>query len=712
MTVPFYLVSLGLAGGLVGVWARRMLASAGLVSGFHSGLLTVATVALAYAGLELAYMAAVRLIKPTRSPLPLVCDMAAQAAALVMLPYLLGISVPWPVAALQKYEPFVYFAAFAVPHVFLKLVVFFGALQSRPASPVPALGYFAAAAAAFLGAFAAQQQLAVASLRNTTVPAGTETAVRAGTSWAQARELREGQAAHLPLADPHGSGDLLLYLSQPDDDAARLETAFVTLAFSGARTATVEGQVAFADGQWTEFRVPADQLPERYDAVDVLWSARPGQAWLAKAGLRPVTATERRLAVSGPWSIDRPGTAKKRPVLMVALDGLRAENMSLYGYSRETTPALQARAAFLSVFDQAYTPAPETRAACMSLLTGVNPLRHGYFEGKAPGPDGKPAATLAETLRAAGYHTAAFTDGRSLDGEDLVQGSGFERGFLLFDDAAPMDAPPPAPGSSAPPKPQPGSDAATLGKAGDWIEAHPGDPWFVFVRLRELRAPQRLERYGAGFLGKGRATNPMDLYDTVLLDLDKHLDAFLNRLDSLPGGKDALVVITSLWGPDFAAPGGVLQKGVLQSGLTEAALRVPLLLRVPGQAGRIRKVPATLCDVAPTLLPMCGMAAPPGLDGTDLARQTEFRDCVSVKGNPVALSVRSGRWRFSWQSGLDPFTLQSAGTETVLDFTDVPLFQNSRTAQNNLGREPELARQLRQSLSDYLQKSRAAVTPQ
>jgi hypothetical protein len=155
-----------------------------------------------------------------------------------------------------------------------------------------------------------------------------------------------------------------------------------------------------------------------------------------------------------------------------------------------------------------------------------------------------------------------------------------------------------------------------------------------------------------------------------------------------------------------------MQKGVLQSGLSEAALRVPLLIRIPGQAGRNRKVPVTLCDVAPTVLSQCGQAAVSGLDGMDLARQTEFRDCVSMRGNPVALSVRSGRWRFGWQSGLDPFTLQRTGTEAVLEFTDVPLFQNSRTAQNNLGKEPELAQQLRRSLSDYLEKGRAATAPQ
>ena len=712
MIVPFYLVSLGLAGGLVGVWARRMLAAAGLISGFHSGLMTVTAVALAYAGLELVFMALVRLLKPTSSPLPLVCDMVAQAAALLLLPYLLHINVPWPAAVLHKYEPLVYFAAFAVPHVFLKLVVFFGALQSRPASPLPALGYFAAAAATLFGAFAAQQQLAAAALRNTTVPAGPESAVRASSTWTQARDLREGLAAHLPLTGPHGMGDLVLFLSQPEDDPVRLDTAFMTLAFSGDKSVPFEGQATLADGQWTEFRVPADALPQKYDAVDVLWGARPGQEWLAKAGLRPVTATDRRLAVSGPWFVDRPNAAKKKSVLVIALDGLRAENMSLYGYSRETTPALKARAASMSVFGQAYTPAPETPAACMSLLTGVNPLRHGYFEGHVPAPDSKPAVTLADTLLAAGYSTAAFTDGRGVDGEDLVQGSGFERGFLLFDDAAPMDAPPPVPGSSAPPKALPGSAAVTLGKAGDWIEAHPGDPWFVFVRLRELRAPQRLDRYGEGFLGKGRTANTLDLYDTVLLDLDRRLDAFLERLNALPGGKDAVVVVTSTWGPDFAAPGGVMQKGVLQSGLTEAALRVPLLFRIPGQAGRDRKVPATLCDVVPTVLSLCGRAAPTGLDGVDLARQSEFRDSVSMRGNPVALSVRAGRWRFAWQSGLDPFTLHSVGTEGVLEFTDVPLLHNSRTAQNNLGKEPELARQLRQSLADYLEKSRAAAAPQ
>jgi len=114
----------------------------------------------------------------------------------------------------------------------------------------------------------------------------------------------------------------------------------------------------------------------------------------------------------------------------------------------------------------------------------------------------------------------------------------------------------------------------------------------------------------------------------------------------------------------------------------------------------------------PSLLPHCGLPAPSGLDGVDLARQSDFRDCVSMRGNPLELSVRAGRWRFTWQSGLEPFTLQQSGTEGILEFTDVPQFHASRTAQNNLGKEPELARQLRQSLSDYMKKGRAAAVPQ
>src|SRR4029453_10767249 len=67
------------------------------------------------------------------------------------------------------------------------------------------------------------------------------------------------------------------------------------------------------------------------------------------------TASERLAMASLP--APRPATPN---VLLVVLDTVRAANMSLYGYDRDTTPELKRWAADSATFDWAFTTAPWT----------------------------------------------------------------------------------------------------------------------------------------------------------------------------------------------------------------------------------------------------------------------------------------------------------------------------------------------------------------
>ena len=242
--------------------------------------------------------------------------------------------------------------------------------------------------------------------------------------------------------------------------------------------------------------------------------------------------------------------------------------------------------------------------------------------------------------------------------------------------------------------------------AGAWMKAHEKDPIFLFLRLRELRTPMRLSRYGEGFLGKGRTPTSMDICDTALLDIDKRLGAFLDQIAQLPAADKRILCLTSLYGYDFTEPGrGSWRRGgTARRTLHESSLRVPLLIQAPGQAGRLRKVPVTLCDVAPTLLSFAGLSAPPNLDGADLLFQGDFRECVSVAGAPLALSMRSGPWRFTWQSGRDPKSLLLTGEASVLEFTNVQPAREDQAPPNYLAKEPALAAQMQKNLEAYLER--------
>ncbi|HRZ81641.1 MAG TPA: sulfatase-like hydrolase/transferase [Candidatus Hydrogenedentes bacterium] len=725
MLVPLHMVTVLLAGGLTGLWARRMLASLGWLSGFESGVLLVAAVCAAWAAGQFAYMAAVRLLKPTRSPVPLLCDMAAQCCALALVPWLLGVSLPMLPPVLLKVEPLLFLGVFLGAHALLKLVVFFAALDARPAGRLGGLGWLACAALALAGAAGFQRAFALTAADPGAAQAADAAWTRVGGTWAEAREVPEGVGARV-FGDYAGEGDLVLYAALPDDDGAEGEgaTAHMTVRVERGAAAAAEAADAGADitpvhthevplepGKWTELRLPADALPASAGAVVVAWTGRPAAEWMRQLGVHPPSNTGRKLLVAGPWRVAR--GADTPSVVLLAVEGLAAENTSLHGYHRDTTPNLKKWAETASVFEQAYTPAPEAAAAAMSLATGLHPLRHGTVAGRtAPPPAG--IRTLAEHLRARGYHTAAFTEGRGADGDDLTVESAFSRGFMRFNDVFPMEPGAPEPGGNAPPTPRPAGACVTLDRAAEWVEERAGDPYLLCVRLRELRNPVRLARYGEGFLGKGRTPAPVDIYDTALLDVDRQVGAFLARVEAAAQGRPLLVVVTSLYGLDFTEPDrGSWRRGAAgRPSLRESSLHVPLLMRIPGEAGRTRKTPASLADVLPTVLARAGATPPAGLDGADLQRQGDFRDLISVQGNPLGLSVRSGRWRFTWQSGMDPFTLAPAGEESVVEFMDVYQFRAQKAGADARAREPELAGEFRRQLEAFLRAHHAAQTVQ
>ena len=119
--------------------------------------------------------------------------------------------------------------------------------------------------------------------------------------------------------------------------------------------------------------------------------------------------------------------AKARPnVLLVVLDAARAQSFGAYGYTRETTPNIDAWAKDGFVFDNAYTTGVYTLAAMSSIWTSQQPDRHhGAVAFSAPLP--RDRLTVAEVLTAQGVPTAGFV-------ANSVAGAfnGFDRGFKEF----------------------------------------------------------------------------------------------------------------------------------------------------------------------------------------------------------------------------------------------------------------------------------------
>jgi len=120
------------------------------------------------------------------------------------------------------------------------------------------------------------------------------------------------------------------------------------------------------------------------------------------------------------------GGKDKPNVLLIVLDTLRCDRLSLYGNSRETSPELDAFATNATVFEHAVSPSQWTVPAHVSIFTGLYPTTHQVIQGYSRLSDRIP--TLAEILVNAGYRAVAFCN----NGLVGVLDNGLQRGFERF----------------------------------------------------------------------------------------------------------------------------------------------------------------------------------------------------------------------------------------------------------------------------------------
>jgi len=97
---------------------------------------------------------------------------------------------------------------------------------------------------------------------------------------------------------------------------------------------------------------------------------------------------------------------KHKPnLILLGIDSLRRDHMSLYGYSRLTTPHLDKCAARGAVFENLFSPHIPTTPGYTSMFTGMDCFGTDVVALRHEGGLGKHLKTLPEILGAAGYNT-------------------------------------------------------------------------------------------------------------------------------------------------------------------------------------------------------------------------------------------------------------------------------------------------------------------
>ncbi len=356
-------------------------------------------------------------------------------------------------------------------------------------------------------------------------------------------------------------------------------------------------------------------------AVLVLMAAAGlGLAWLR--AYRPA-----RLAVSTPAPLRSDHAVHH--IILLSVDTLRRDAVSALAPGAPPTPAIDALARDSVVFERAYSPAPWTLPAFVSMMTGVPPAVHGVRTPQLRIPETLP--TLAEKLRDAGYRTAAIGHNPWLRPEH-----GMARGFLGYD-ICPRDEHGSSLGSRLlarldPMRLKPSLTTPELTElALSFLRAHRGEDFFLWVHYLKphgpYEPPARYRPQGKPPEGMGysfgsapairmgsrvvtAAQRPWvrQLYDGEVRFVDDNVARFLAELQRLGIYDDALIVFVSDHGEEFWEHGGYEHGHSLYDEVT----RVPLFLKLPGsREGRRRSDLVSTGSLMPTLLDLIGDRPPP-----------------------------------------------------------------------------------------------------
>ncbi|RIL08061.1 MAG: hypothetical protein DCC71_01005 [Proteobacteria bacterium] len=328
------------------------------------------------------------------------------------------------------------------------------------------------------------------------------------------------------------------------------------------------------------------------------------------------------------------GCGEKGPphLFLITSDALRADHLSYNGYARETSPQLDRFAAAATSFAEAVTVIPKTGPSFTSMLSGLHPVQHGveanYF---AIPPE---VSLVAERLAAAGYQTAAFIGNPVLEAANGY-GRGFQR-YIVYGAGDPVTL----------------VNAAFFrwSREVDWsrpvfVWIHYIDPHGPYTPPAELLAPfadDALARgdtrrvpldyevmpgwppdYTLGAIPRyqqigieNRAAAYVARYDAEI----RHMDRAFGEVIALLEERDVLdasaVLFTSDHGESLGEADYWFEHGWF---VDEPCLRIPLLLKAPGQRRSERSnAPASVLDVAPTLLALAGLPPDPRGPGRDL----------------------------------------------------------------------------------------------
>lgn len=272
--------------------------------------------------------------------------------------------------------------------------------------------------------------------------------------------------------------------------------------------------------------------------------------------------------------IDRKGCN----LIWIYVDSLRASNLPMYGYPRDTSPRLRGFAARAALFMHAYAQGTMTQWSVPATMTGCyysTLMRRGDVEA------------LTGILARHGYQT-------------FVANAELMQPFLRRWDRAGFDQ------ISAGDLTAPEVTRAAVAMLQRRI---PGRPFCFFLFYGEPHFPYTKH---AGFDYGNREE---DCYDSEIAFTDRHIGDLLDEVRRAGLLDSTIVVITADHGEELGRHGGWGHSRQLY----DENIHVPLIVSVPGVPPRVVASAVQCIDIVPALVGILGLSTNAHRDGGDIA---------------------------------------------------------------------------------------------
>ena len=405
-------------------------------------------------------------------------------------------------------------------------------------------------------------------------------------------------------------------------------------------------------------------------------------------------------------------------ILLFAIDSIRRDHMSCYGYPRLTTPHFDQLARKGTLIENAFSAYIPTTPAYSSIFTGRDVFSTGMVSLSPKGPLDKTQPTLPEICKRAGYKSTCV----GFDGDFY---RGFDR-YLNFEGWPAWED-------------RPARKAENLNAVAiPALEkmAKSSKPWLLFLRHMDPHSPYLPPapfdqlfyskdpcdkknksmkpvfdfKPFAGFFSSWMPPGVTDKdyviaqYDGELAYMDACCRRIITRVEELGAAEDTLIVVTGDHGETLYDHGIYFD----HHGLYEPTLVVPLFFNWPGKIKEgVRSKACTLHeDLLPTILDLCGLkkfargvkfdgaSTVPWFDRTDESPRSEFyiSECTWMRKQ----GWRTPIWKF-WEA-LEP------------DFHGKPpvelynLIEDPAEANNLADREPQIVETLRARMNAWIKK--------